>query len=76
MTACTYSCGHISVIRNNLLRLVVATVVWFSMTSFFEVIYIKVIMSRDFFPPVYFIMTALRQSQRITDCARTSFCCQ
>ena len=59
MAARTYSCGHISVIRNNLLRLVVATVVWFSMTSFFEVIYIKVIMSRDFFPPVYFIMTAL-----------------
>lgn len=38
LTARTYSCGRFSVIRNNVLRLVVATVAWFSVTSFFEIV--------------------------------------
>lgn len=36
LTARTYSCGKISIIRNNMIRLVIATAVWFGITQLFQ----------------------------------------
>lgn len=37
-TSKTYGCGRINIIRNNLMRLVIATAVWYSFTSLFDLI--------------------------------------
>lgn len=41
LTTATYSCGKISVVRNSFIRLAIATAVWFSLTSLFEMIEYK-----------------------------------
>jgi len=41
MTSNTYSCGRVGVIKNNLSRLAIASIVWYSVTSFFQVVEAK-----------------------------------
>ena len=40
-TSATYSCGRMSVVKNQVSRLVFATIVWFSITSLFNAIEVK-----------------------------------
>ena len=38
LTSHTYSCGRFNIVRNNMVRLAIATGVWFSVTSLFNMV--------------------------------------